>query len=79
LKKRLTEALRARYGEDPEAAGGGAWLARYHAEEPLLHGWQALCFIELGRRDEARAALEAALDIDGKCVPALEAEKRLTE
>jgi tetratricopeptide (TPR) repeat protein len=79
LKKRLTEALRARYGENPEAAGGGAWLARYHAEEPLLYGWQALCFIELGRMDEARAALEAALDIDGKCVPALEAEKRLTE
>ncbi len=79
LQKRLIDALRARYGENPEGLVGGAWLARYHGEEPLLHGWKALALIQVDKLDEARVSMEAALAIDAKCAPALEAQKRLGE
>ena len=79
LQKKLIEALRAQFGENPDGLGGGSWLARYHGEAPLLYGWKALALVELDRKDEARGALEEALKLDAKCAPALEAKKRLEE
>jgi len=79
LQKKLIEALREQFGENPEEAGGGSWLARYHGEEPLLHGWRALALIGRGEREAAAAAVAAALELDPECPPALEAEKRLGE
>ena len=79
LQKKLTEALRTQYGENPEDLGGGSWLARYHGETPLLFGWKALALVALGREDEARLALDEALALDARCSPALEARERLED
>jgi tetratricopeptide (TPR) repeat protein len=60
--------------------GGGAQNpseARFRDQEPLLHGLAALSLLELGRKDEARARVEAALALDPGCAPALEARARL--
>jgi len=50
---------------------------RFHAEEPLLHGYEALTELDLGHPDAARAAVERALALDPECAPALEAKARL--
>jgi tetratricopeptide (TPR) repeat protein len=50
---------------------------RFHAEEPLALGGAALSALSLGRTEEARAAIEAALALDPGCGPALEAKKLL--
>ena len=78
VQQKIVEALRARY--EAEGSGDGSksvWLGRFHAEEPLLHGHRALELLELGRKDEARAAVEKALALDTDCEPALAARSRL--
>ncbi|HEX6882008.1 MAG TPA: tetratricopeptide repeat protein [Planctomycetota bacterium] len=70
---RLAAAEAPAEGEAP----GARALARFAAEEALLHGESALAAVALGRADEARAALERALALDPACAPALEAARRL--
>jgi predicted Zn-dependent protease len=72
---RLRAALKGRSDEgEPRAS---AMEARFRAEEPLALGFAALSALALGRAEEARAALDAALTLDPACAPALEAKKLL--
>jgi Flp pilus assembly protein TadD len=67
MKERLAD------GEAPTSPAE----TRFRDQEPLLHGLVALSLIELGRKDEARAAVERALALDPGCAPALEARAKL--
>jgi len=56
---------------------GEQLMARWRAQESELHGRQALTLLELGRGDEAAAAVGRALQLDPACEPALAAKERL--
>jgi len=71
-RTRLETALKAKVGE-----GSNPAEARFREQEPLLHGHAALSLLELGRKEEARAAVERALARDPGCPPALEARAKL--
>jgi len=71
-RTRLETAMKERV-----AAGSSPAEARFRDQEPLLLGYAALSLIELGRMEEARAAVEGALALDPGCAPALEARGRL--
>lgn len=73
LRLRAGLAGRAQEGQP----GASSAVARFGAEEPLALGQAALAALALGRVQEARTALEAALALDPACAPALEARKLL--
>ena len=73
----LQERLRATSQDDPNHESGGLYGKRFRDEEPLLWANVALEELELGNRDEARAAVDRALALDPGCAPALEARKQL--
>jgi Flp pilus assembly protein TadD len=70
------QRVRAAQAQQPEQATGGR-EARFHSQEPLLHGYAALSALELGRTEDAATSIQAALAMDPDCEPALEAQKRL--
>jgi tetratricopeptide (TPR) repeat protein len=75
-RQRVAAGMRRRAAEGAATEKSVA-EARFHAEEPLLHGHAALAALALGRPDEARAAIERALELDPACAPALEARAAL--
>jgi predicted Zn-dependent protease len=72
---RLRAATQGDPEDGPRRASG--MEERFRQEEPLALGLAALSALALGRSEEARAALEAALELDAACAPALEAQKLL--
>jgi len=75
----LSEEDLKKKGEAGEALlGVRAAAQRFRGEESIAWGEEALVLIALGRREEARAAVENALALDPACASALRARERLS-